>query len=61
MIYTLVNEPESEQARRAFEALDDAFGAENFDKKSAQAVLVEHGFGKSDLDKLVEGGYAQEV
>ena len=61
MIYTLVNEPESEQARRAFEALDDAFGAENFDKKSVQSVLTEHGFGKNDLDTLVKDGYVGEV
>ena len=60
-LYTLMKEPETEQAKRAFSALDDAFGTEEFDKKSAQDVLVEHGFGKNDLDVLISGEYVQEV
>ena len=60
-MYMLVQEPSSSEARRAFEALDDTFGTESFDKGSAQRVLAEHGFNKGILDMLISTGCIEEV
>jgi len=60
-MYELIREPESGELKRAFNALDEAFGAERFDKNSAKKVLAEHGFSKATFDNLIEGQYISEV
>ena len=59
-MFILTQEPPGGESLRAFEALDDAFGTDSFDKASAQQILVEHGFRNGTLDSLVSGGYVSE-
>jgi len=60
-LFILISEPTSAEARRAFDALDDAFGTETFDKKSAEGVLKENGFDSGMFNSLVSGENVSEV
>lgn len=57
----LTNEPTSQEQKRAFEALDDVFGAEAFDDSEAKKLLSEHGFNSQMLKQLVDNGSISEV
>jgi len=60
-MFILVQEPSGEESKRAFEALDDALGTEEFSEATARKVMAEHGFGKDMLERLVDGGYVSET
>jgi len=57
MGYILTEEPRGDEARRAFDALDDTFGTDSFTKEEALAVLTEHGFG-ANMFSILDGSGA---
>lgn len=60
-MYMLVSEPHGEEASRAFSALDDAFGTDEFSREDALRCLEEHGFGQQMFNALVMSGSVSEV
>ncbi len=60
-MYMLVSEPHSDEACRAFNALDDAFGTDEFSREDALKVLGEHGFSQQMFMALVTAGSIAEV
>ena len=59
-MYILVEEPHSDEARRAFNALDDAFGTDSFTREDATRVLEEHGFSSQMFQALEMAGSIME-
>lgn len=60
MGYILTAEPHSDEASRAFDALDNAFGTDSFEKEEALRVLAEHGFTAVMFTSLVSTGCVTE-
>ncbi len=60
-MYMLVAEPHGDEASRAFNALDDAFGTDEFSKEDAMRCLSEHGFTTVMFTALVTAGSIAEV
>ncbi len=60
-MYILVSEPHGDEACRAFDALDDAFGTDEFSKDDAMKVLSEHGFAANMFSALLTAGSISEV
>ncbi len=60
-MYILVSEPHGDEATRAFSALDDAFGTDEFSKDDAMRVLSEHGFSNNMFSALLTAGSISEV
>ena len=58
-MYMLTDEPEGHNA--AWEALDNAFGTEEFSREDAAITLSQAGISGNAFDKLVSGGYVSEV
>ncbi len=52
-MYTLIRQPGGGELGRAFDALDEAFGTEAFNRSAAKQVLTEHGFNGNTLDTLI--------
>lgn len=61
MGYILVNEPTAEEASRAFDALDDAYGTDEFSEDEAKQVMTAHGFGPGMFSALVTSGSISET
>ncbi len=59
-MYILVQEPNGDEAKRAFNALDDAFGTDSFSKSEALQALTEHGFTSSMFEALLTSGCIAE-
>jgi hypothetical protein len=60
-MYELVQEPQGEESARAFDALDEAFGTEQFAEAEANKVLAESGFGSGMFKSLVASGSVSEA
>jgi len=60
-MYMLVSEPHGEEAQRAFAALDDTYGTDEFSKTEAMEVLTAHGFRSNMFEALVTAGSISEV
>ncbi len=60
-MFILTSDPEKGELSRAFDALDDAVGTEQFDKQTALKVLKESGFTENTFNQLVSGGHIAEV
>lgn len=61
-MYILSEQPADGESRRAFQALDDAFGADEFAREAAERVLTDHGFrGSSMFETLESYDYITEV
>lgn len=57
----LSQEPHGDEARRAFNALDEAFGVDEFSEAEAKEALTLHGFGPTMLSALTTSGSVSEV
>jgi hypothetical protein len=60
MAFILVAEPHGDEARRAFDALDDALGTDEFTEADANEVLKLHGFSNNMFTVLVTAGSISE-
>ena len=60
-MYLLTSDPEKGELSRAFDALDDVVGSEQFDKKTALKVLKESGFTENTFNQLVSKGHITET
>ena len=60
-MYILTQEPSGGESARAFSALDEAYGTEEFTVEEADKVLAENGFSQSMFDSLVANGFVTEA
>lgn len=60
-MYMLIEQPNGDEARRAFDALDDAFGTDDFSKEDAMEVLSNRGFSGNMFNALLMSGSISEA
>lgn len=60
-MYILVAEPHGDEAARAFDALDETFGTDEFSQADAMNVLTQHGFGAQMFQGLLTAGSIMEA